>query len=128
MKSIKDLIIDPEKFAKDLRSRHKYVTKEFQDYGYRVAFKLGDLKHVSMYIKWAKTKERAIMESALSFTVDYPNAKNKGRLFMWKVKQLEEERKEYLKNKEIKNEYKESKNNFVEEVSKIDKASDHKNV
>jgi len=99
MQSIKDLIVDPDKFAKDLRNRHKYVTKEFQDYGYRVALKLGDLKHVSMYIKWAKTKERAIMESALSFTVDYPNAKNKGRLFMWKVKQLEEERKEFLNKK-----------------------------
>jgi hypothetical protein len=101
MKSLKELIIDPEKFAKDLQSRHKYVSKEFQDYGYRVALKLGDLKHVSMYIKWAKTKERAIMENALSFTVDYPNAKSKGRLFMWKVKQLEEERKEFLKDKKV---------------------------
>ncbi len=47
-----------------------------------------------MYIKWAKTKPRAILETALRFVSDYPNAQNKFKLFMWKVKQLENERQE----------------------------------
>lgn len=104
MDSIKDLLKDKENFAKDLKNRRKYVTTEFQDYGYRLALKIDDLKNVSMYIKWAKIKERAILESALSFVSDYPNAKSKGRLFMWKVKQLEEERKEKLAKKPEKQE------------------------
>ena len=50
-------------------------------------------KRLTMYIKWAKTKPRAILESALSFVSDYPNAESKSKLFMWKVKQLEDERR-----------------------------------
>jgi hypothetical protein len=49
-----------------------------------------------MYIKWAKEKPRGILEQALSFVTDYPNAQDKSRLFMWKVKELEEQ---YEKNK-----------------------------
>ena len=91
MQSIKDIISNPEQFAKGVANRHKYVTKEFQDYGYRLALKLGDLPNVSLYIKLAKNKDRSLLESALSFAIDYPNAKNKGRLFVWRVKKLEEE-------------------------------------
>ncbi len=91
MKSIKDLV---KKDIKNLQDRHKYVTKEFQDYGYRIAFKLGEVKNVSMYIKIAKERPRALVEQAYSFAIDYPNAKNRGRLFMWKLKQLEDEYKE----------------------------------
>jgi len=47
-----------------------------------------------MYIKWAKEKPRAILEIAYSFAIDYPNAKDRSRIFMWKVKELENERKE----------------------------------
>ena len=46
-----------------------------------------------MYIKWAKEKPRAILDRAMSFTSDYPNAKDKSRIFMWKVKELEREYK-----------------------------------
>jgi hypothetical protein len=96
MESISDLIKDPKKFADDLKSRHKYVTQEFQDYGYRLAVKLGDTKNASMYIKMAKERERALLEQALSFTIDYPNAKSKPRLFLWKLKQLQDERDKKL--------------------------------
>ena len=95
MKSIKDLVKD----TGGIQDRHKYVTKEFQDYGYRIAFKLGELKSVSLYIKLAKEKPRVFMEQAYSFAIDYPNAKNRGRLFMWKLKELEKEFKEKSKNK-----------------------------
>lgn len=89
MDSIQNLLKDKEGFTKSLRDRHKYVTQEFQDYGYRIALKLGDLKRVSMYIKIAKDKPRAFVEQAYSFAIDYPNAKNRGKLFLWKLKRLE---------------------------------------
>jgi hypothetical protein len=94
MDRIQDLIKGDGDFKKTLLNRHKYVSKEFQDYGYRIALKLGELKNVSLYIKLAKEKPRALLEQAFSFAIDYPNAKNKGRLFMWKLKELEKELKE----------------------------------
>ena len=83
-------------------NKHKYISKEYQSYGLRLAGKLGDKKRATMYIKWAKEKPRGVLEQALSFTVDYPNAVDKSRIFMWKVKELE---KEYEKenNKESDN-------------------------
>jgi len=65
----------------------KYVSREFQTFGLRLAEDLNDYKHKSLYIKMAKTEHRAILEKALSFAID-SNAKNKGALFMWKVQQL----------------------------------------
>lgn len=93
VKSIRELFSDNKDSVKELTEKHKYVTREFQDYGYRIAHKLGDLTHVSMYIKLAKNKPRVLLEQAFSFAIDYPNAKNRGRLFMWKLKQLEDENK-----------------------------------
>lgn len=85
MSTIKD---NPKKMLGD---KHKYISKEYQIYGLRLAGKLGDKERATMYIKWAKEKNRAILDSALSFTADYPNAKNKAKIFMWKVKELERE-------------------------------------
>jgi len=84
--------------------KHKYISKEYQLYGLRLANKLDDKKRSTMYIKWAKEKPRGILENALSFTIDYPNAKDKSRIFMWKVKELEEEyhKEKDRKKKEIK--------------------------
>ncbi len=98
MKSVKNLI----KNNKDFQDRHKYVSKEFQDYGYRIAYKLGELKSVSLYIKLAKEKPRALMEQAFSFAIDYPSARNRGKLFMWKLKELEKEREQKTKSKSSK--------------------------
>ncbi|MGI5897703.1 MAG: hypothetical protein ACOX6Q_00910 [Candidatus Dojkabacteria bacterium] len=79
--------------------KHKYISKEYQIYGLRLAGKLDDKKRMTMYIKWAKEKPRAILEQAMSFTSDYPNAKEKSRIFMWKVKELEKEYKLKKKKK-----------------------------
>ena len=68
---------------------NKYVSQEFQDFGYRLAVTLGDLEHKSLYIKMAKTIDRGILERALAFVTD-ANAKNKARLFMWKVSQIKQ--------------------------------------
>lgn len=67
----------------------KYVSREFQTFGIHLSEELNDYKHKSLYIKLSKTVHRAILEKALSFAVD-SNAKNKGALFMWKLKELRE--------------------------------------
>lgn len=65
----------------------KYISREFQNFGIYLSEQLDDYKHRGLYIKLAKTVHRAILEKALSFVSD-SNAKNKGALFMWKLKQL----------------------------------------
>jgi len=91
-------LIDTQQLAtnpnKLFGNKHKYVSTEYQVYGLRLAGKLGDKKRATMYIKWAKEKPRAILEIAYSFAIDYPNAKDRSRIFMWKVKELENGRKE----------------------------------
>ncbi|HBB64568.1 hypothetical protein A3K02_01660 [candidate division WS6 bacterium RIFOXYD1_FULL_33_8] len=94
-KSQKELF-DTEKYSKKsvlINDKHKYISKEYQYYGLHLAGKLGDTKRVTMYIKWAKEKPRHILERAYSFAIDYPSAKDRSRIFIWKVKQLEEEMK-----------------------------------
>lgn len=88
---VDSLETNPKKIFGD---KGKYVSTEHQSYGLRLAGKLDDKKRLTMYIKWAKTKPRAVLETALSFVSDYPNAESKSKLFMWKVKQLENEIKE----------------------------------
>lgn len=75
-----------EKF--ETTKRQTNSSTEHQIYGVYLGDTLGDTKHYSLYIKLAKTLPRNILEDALSYVKDYPNAKSKGKLFMWKVKQL----------------------------------------
>ena len=79
--------VDPEE-------QQRYITQEFQDYGYRLAVEMGEESRKAMYIKLAKTKSRVLLEQARSYVVDYPNAKNKGKLFLWKIKDLESKGKQ----------------------------------
>lgn len=80
--------------VKDILSKYKfddtdkYVSREFQKYAYDLAVELGDLPHKSLYMKLAKETPRILLEKARSFVKDATNAKSKGRLFMWKLKQL----------------------------------------
>lgn len=82
MKSLKQLIDDKKPVDKN-----KYISREFQDYAYRLAEELGDMAHKSLYMKLAKTYDRAILESCKGFVMD-SHADNRGALFMWKLKQL----------------------------------------
>lgn len=82
MQSLKQLIQ-----TKNPVDKNKYISREFQDYGVRLAQDLGDLKHKSLYIKLAKTVDRQILEQCKRFVID-SNADSKGALFMWKMKQL----------------------------------------
>lgn len=70
----------------------KYISREFQSFGIYLSEQLDDYKHKALYIKLAKTVHRSILEKALTFCVD-SNAKNKGALFMWKLKLLKNEAK-----------------------------------
>lgn len=70
----------------------KYISQEFQDYGYRLAVDLDDLAHKSLYIRLAKTVDRAILERARQFAVDAYTANSRARLFMWKMKELKKEK------------------------------------
>ena len=65
----------------------KYISRDFQAYGIELAEKLEDWKHRGLYIRLAKKHPRAVLEKAFSFVVD-SNAKNKGALFMWRLKEL----------------------------------------
>lgn len=70
----------------------KYISREFQSFGMYLAEELGDYKHKSLYIKLSKEVHRSVLEKALSFVKD-SGAKNKGALFMWKLKELRKEAK-----------------------------------
>lgn len=76
--------------------KDKYISREFQDYGYRLAKQLGDLKHKSLYIKLAKETPRRLLEEARNFVKDAPNVRDPAKLFMWKLAEL---RKEWKKKK-----------------------------
>lgn len=71
-----------------LEDKDKFISVEFQKYGYDLAVELDDLKHKSLYIKLAKTTPRNLLENAKSFVKDATHARSKGRLFMWKLKEL----------------------------------------
>lgn len=76
------------------REEDKYVSREFQKYGYDLAEELGDLNHKSLYIKLAKDTPRGLMEAARNFVKDASGVKSKPRLFMWKLSELKKEVKE----------------------------------
>lgn len=81
MQTIKDVLkkFDPLK--------DRYISREYQAFGVHLSEKLGDPRHKSMYIKFAKMHPRPVLEEALRFVID-ANAKNKAALFMWKLKEL----------------------------------------
>lgn len=86
MKSIAKAISEAK-----FKDRPKNIAHEFQHYGVYLAESLDDTKHYSLYIKLAKTIDRGILEEALTFTKGYYNAKNKARVFLWRLKQLRKE-------------------------------------
>lgn len=72
--------------------KDKYISVEFQKYGYDLAVELGDEKHKALYIKLAKEHPRGHLEAARNFVKDAFQVKSKAKLFMWKLKQLKAEK------------------------------------
>lgn len=83
--SVKDVL------SKINLKENKYISREFQDYGYRLAEELNDLKRKALYIKYAKEMPRGLLEKARNFVKDANNVKNPASLFMWKLQQLKKE-------------------------------------
>lgn len=81
MQKVKDILKNFDPFS------DKYISREYQSFGVYLAEKLDDERHISMYIKFAKTIPRAVLEEALRFVID-SNARSKTALFMWKLKEL----------------------------------------
>ena len=72
----------------------QYVSREFQDFGLRLARELNDMKNKSLYIKLAKTVPRHILEEAKNSIKDASNVRSKAKLFMWKLAQIKKEAKQ----------------------------------
>lgn len=87
MQKVADIL---KKFDSD---QDKYISYEFQKYGYDLAEELGDLKNRSLYIKLAKTTPRGLLEAARNFVKDAYQVQSRPRLFMWKLTQLRKESK-----------------------------------
>jgi len=77
-------------YKKKLERRRKYIKNEFQAYGLMLAEELGDWEHKTLYIRLAKNNDKKILDKALYFVKDQNRntINSKGRLFMWKLKQL----------------------------------------
>ncbi|MEI6462595.1 MAG: hypothetical protein WCO33_02915 [bacterium] len=93
LKSFKDIIQkDRSGLIDSITKTQKYVRHDFQDLGYRIAVKLNDLPHRSLYMRLAKTRSEAVLTQAMSFALDYPlkYGNNRARIFMWKLKELKD--------------------------------------
>lgn len=78
-------ILDKYKIDEEKQRR---ISREWQDYAYRLALELDDKAHTSLFMRLCKNTPRPILEEARTFVKGATNAKSKGRLFMWKVKEL----------------------------------------
>lgn len=81
MQSIDDILKKFDPFE------DKYISHDYQSFGVHLSQKLEDSTRKSLYIKLAKMHPRPVLEEALRFVVD-SNAKSKGALFMWKLKEM----------------------------------------
>ena len=89
--TIKDLVVSYD-FTKPTNVKGKIyrgTAHEFQDYAYRLACDLNDLDNLPIYMKLSRSVGRHILEKAFQFVSD-SNIDNKGKLFLWKLKQLKQ--------------------------------------
>lgn len=76
--------------------KDKYISREWQAYAVKLAEELNDKKHISLYMKLARDTDRKVLERAKSFVKD-AKARSKMRLFMWKVGQINKEKRQQIK-------------------------------
>ena len=93
MQDISD-ILQGRSITADHRNKH-----EFQAYGNRLAEEFHDLRHRALYIKLAKTEDRNLLEAAREYVMGAENITQKGKLFMWKLKELKKARTEKEESK-----------------------------
>lgn len=78
-------------------TKQRRISREFQDYAYRLAVELEDTAHTAIYMRLAKNTPRPMIEQARLFVLGANKPTSKGRLFMWKLKQLRDESKALTK-------------------------------
>jgi len=84
-----------EKLSSPVHAKH-----EFQEYGIWLSEQLHDKKHKALYIKLSKEKPRPLLQEAMIFAVGYNTASvNRGKLFMWRLGELEKEKRSAQKKK-----------------------------
>jgi hypothetical protein len=66
--------------------RKKNITKPYQFFGVWIAQNLNEFDHLPLYIKLAKYQDKGLLEKAVSYIKDYPDAKSKHKLFLWYLK------------------------------------------
>jgi hypothetical protein len=93
LRSIADILSEKIEKAKNTEVIRSGIHEEFQDYAYRLAHQLGDLDHKSIYFRISKSYPRAVIQDAASFALTYTNVPNKGKLFMWRLRELYKEYK-----------------------------------
>ena len=71
-------------------TKQKRISREWQDYAYRLAVALDDTAHTPIYMRIVKSNPRELIEKAKSFVMD-AGARSKGKMFMWKLKQIKED-------------------------------------
>ena len=94
-KSTADLL-NAHDFVDRLSKRSEHISQEYQDFGIRLAYRLKDDKHKSLYIMLAKELPRGVLDDVVAFALDYPeknNNGNRGKIFMWKLKLVCAEKK-----------------------------------
>lgn len=82
-------LIKKKKIIRDPRNSYEY-----QAYGNKLAEDLSDQAHRALYIRMAKNEDRNLMEMARIYVTSQEKATTKGKLFMWKMKQLKDAKKE----------------------------------
>ncbi len=86
-----DQVLD--KYVHEDENKQRRISREWQDYAYRLAVELGDVEHTSLYMRMCKNTPRYVLEEALIFVKGASKVRSKAKLFMWKVKQIREEKK-----------------------------------
>lgn len=66
--------------------KKKRISKPYQFFGIWIAQNLDDFQNISLYIRLAKYQRRELLEHAVSYVSDYPNAQSKPKLFLWYLK------------------------------------------
>lgn len=74
-------------------TKQRRISREFQDYAYRLAVELEDTAHTAIYMRLAKNTPRPVIEQARLFVLGANKPTSKARLFMWKLKQINLEKK-----------------------------------
>ena len=81
-------------------TKQKRISREWQDYAYRLAVALDDTAHTPIYMRVVRDTPRELVERAKSFVMD-AGARSKGKMFMWKLKQIKEEERSSVRINKI---------------------------